>query len=160
MSINAKQRKFIDAYLLTMNATTSAKTAGYSEKTAYSIGQRLLKNEEIKTEIETQLDAVHEEQRKSLVVLSSEAIMALADVVRNGRGLAKVNAANSILDRSGHKPVDRVQSDVNANIHADVNIEDAREELLEKLNRRYPLDEGEARENTVAEPKDSTVVAE
>jgi phage terminase small subunit len=160
MSINAKQRKFIDAYLLSMNATSAAKEAGYSKKTAYSIGQRLLKFEEIKIEVDQRLDSLHEQQKRSFIALSDSAIMALNDVVTNGRGLAKVNAANSILDRAGHKPVDRVQSDVNANVHADVNIEDAREELLEKLNRRYPIDGGEARENTVTEPKDSPSVTE
>ncbi len=151
MSLNNKQRKFIDAYLLSMNATTAAKQAGYSQKTAYSIGQRLLKSDEIKMEIDQQLEAVHEDQRRSFIMLAGEAVIALQDVVRNGRGLAKVNAANSILDRSGHKPVDRVQSDVNANVHADVNVEDARTELLEKLNRRYPLDGGTTSQDNVVD---------
>ena len=34
-----------------MNATQAASRAGYSKKTAYSMGQRLLKNDEIKTAI-------------------------------------------------------------------------------------------------------------
>lgn len=46
-----KQKKFISEYLKTGNATEAAKFAGYSEKTAYSAGQRLLKNVEIIKEI-------------------------------------------------------------------------------------------------------------
>ena len=44
--ITPKQKKFADFYIKCGNATESAKRAGYSEKTAYSIGQRLLKNVE------------------------------------------------------------------------------------------------------------------
>lgn len=153
--INKKQQIFINEYLTSMNATLAAKNAGYSLKTAYSIGQRLLKHEEIKIEIEQRLEALHEQQRRTFIALSDNAIMALQDVVANGRGLAKVNAANSILDRAGHKPVDRVHTDVNAKVDADVNIEDARQELIEKFNRRYPLGEGEERASNVAEPKNS-----
>lgn len=43
--LNAKQRAFVEAF--TGNATEAAIAAGYSKKTAHSIGQRLLKNVEI-----------------------------------------------------------------------------------------------------------------
>lgn len=45
--LTTKQRLFVEAYLANPNATEAAKAAGYSEKTAYSQGQRLLKNVEI-----------------------------------------------------------------------------------------------------------------
>lgn len=45
--LTLKQQKFINKYLETGNATLSAKFAGYSPRTAYSQGQRLLKNVEI-----------------------------------------------------------------------------------------------------------------
>ena len=45
--MNDRQQRFVDAYLIDPNATQAAITAGYSEKTAYSQGQRLLKNVEI-----------------------------------------------------------------------------------------------------------------
>lgn len=51
-----KQRVFIEEYLQCWNATEAAKRAGYSERTSYSIGQRLLKNVEIKTEIQRRMD--------------------------------------------------------------------------------------------------------
>lgn len=48
--LTAKQQRFVDAY--DGNATKAAIAAGYSEKTAYSAGQRLLKNVEIQTAIQ------------------------------------------------------------------------------------------------------------
>ena len=43
--LTAKQKAFVEAY--TGNATEAAKLAGYSEVTAYSSGQRLLKQPQI-----------------------------------------------------------------------------------------------------------------
>jgi len=45
--LTAKQRRFVEEYLVENNATQSAIIAGYSEKTAYSAGQRLLKHVEV-----------------------------------------------------------------------------------------------------------------
>jgi phage terminase small subunit len=44
--MNTKQKKFCEFYAECANATEAAKKAGYSEKTAYSQGQRMLKNVE------------------------------------------------------------------------------------------------------------------
>lgn len=45
--MNARQQAFVVAYSSSGNATESAIKAGYSKKTAYSNGQRLLKKAEI-----------------------------------------------------------------------------------------------------------------
>lgn len=47
-----KQKRFCDEYLIDLNATQAAIRAGYNEKTAYSMGQRLLKKVEIQNEIQ------------------------------------------------------------------------------------------------------------
>lgn len=39
MALNPKQRRFVEEYLVDLNATQAAIRAGYSAKTAYSIGQ-------------------------------------------------------------------------------------------------------------------------
>jgi phage terminase small subunit len=50
--MNSKQQAFVEAYCCNgFNATQAAITAGYSEKTAYSQGQRLLKHVEVKEAI-------------------------------------------------------------------------------------------------------------
>ena len=46
-----KQNVFVQEYLKDLNATQAAIRAGYSHKTAYSIGQRLLRNVEISNAI-------------------------------------------------------------------------------------------------------------
>ncbi len=50
--LNPKQLKFANEYLKGASATQAAITAGYSKKTAYSIGARLLKIVEVKNYIE------------------------------------------------------------------------------------------------------------
>lgn len=45
--LTTKQRLFVEAYLANPNATKAAIKAGYSEKTAASQGERLLRNVEI-----------------------------------------------------------------------------------------------------------------
>lgn len=46
-----KRSIFISEYLKDFNATRAAKAAGYSEKSAYELGSKLLKNVEIQDEI-------------------------------------------------------------------------------------------------------------
>ncbi len=76
--MNTRQNIFISEYLKSGNATDAAIRAGYSEKTAYSIGQRLLKNVEINKQI-----AEHREK------ISKEAELKVYDIVREIRELAK-----------------------------------------------------------------------
>lgn len=45
--LNDKQKRFTEEYLIDLNATKAAQRAGYSQKTAYSIGSELLKKPEI-----------------------------------------------------------------------------------------------------------------
>jgi phage terminase small subunit len=47
MALNDKQARFVAEYLIDLNATQAAIRAGYSEATAYSQGQRLLKHVEV-----------------------------------------------------------------------------------------------------------------
>lgn len=51
-----KQELFAREYLVDLNATQAAIRAGYSEKTAYSQGERLLRNVEVATVIQTNMD--------------------------------------------------------------------------------------------------------
>ncbi|MFU8927766.1 terminase small subunit [Acinetobacter puyangensis] len=52
MSLRGKQQRFVDEYLIDRNATQAAIRAGYSAKTAYSIGEQNLKKLEIAKAIE------------------------------------------------------------------------------------------------------------
>jgi hypothetical protein len=62
-----KQERFAQAYVLHRNATEAAKTAGYTARSAYNQGYRMLKNEEIlerisdlENELETNIDVINE----------------------------------------------------------------------------------------------------
>lgn len=53
MALTEKQIRFCEEYLIDLNATQAATRAGYSEKTAYSIGQENLKKPEIQQYIQS-----------------------------------------------------------------------------------------------------------
>ena len=78
MAMTNKQKRFADEYLVDLNATQAAIRAGYKEKTAYSQGQRMLKNVEIKTYIEEQLEGLHNERTAD----AQEVIEYLTSVLR------------------------------------------------------------------------------
>ncbi len=63
MSLTPKQARFVEEYLIDLNATAAAKRAGYSERTAYAQGQRLLKNVEIAAAIQKAQEARSERTR-------------------------------------------------------------------------------------------------
>ena len=52
--LNDKQRKFVSYYVKDPNASKAAKLAGYSERSAYNQGKRLLQHPEVIKEIEKQ----------------------------------------------------------------------------------------------------------
>ncbi len=76
--MNAKQKRFCDEYLIDCNATQAAIRAGYNEKTAYSQGQRMLKNVEVKGYIDEQLERLHNEKTAN----SQEVLEYLTAVMR------------------------------------------------------------------------------
>lgn len=47
MALNVKQQRFVDEYLIDLNATQAALRAGYSPLTSYAQGARLLKHAEV-----------------------------------------------------------------------------------------------------------------
>ena len=80
-----KQKRFCDEYLIDCNATQAAIRAGYSPKTAYSIGMENLKKPEIKTYIDEQLKKLHDAK----IADADEVIKYLTSVMR-GESTAEV----------------------------------------------------------------------
>lgn len=60
--MNARQKRFCDEYLSDCNATQAAIRAGYSPKTAKSIGQENLTKPDLKAYIDEQLERLHNEK--------------------------------------------------------------------------------------------------
>lgn len=59
--ITLKQERFVSEYLKDCNTTQAAMRAGYSEKSAYSSGQRLLKKAEIRQAVEEGMERLRSE---------------------------------------------------------------------------------------------------
>lgn len=78
MALTAKQKRFCDEYLVDLNATQAAIRAGYSKKTAYSIGVENLKKPEIKKYIEQRMA----EKEKELIADQDEVLKYLTSVLR------------------------------------------------------------------------------
>ena len=74
--LTIKQKKFADEYIISGNATEAATKAGYSEKTAYSSGQRLLK----KVEITEYIRKRQEEERKKYDIRKEDIISEYAAI--------------------------------------------------------------------------------
>jgi phage terminase small subunit len=51
MALTAKKQQFVAEYLIDLNATQAAIRAGYSAKTAYASGSRMLRNVEVQSAI-------------------------------------------------------------------------------------------------------------
>ena len=93
-ALNAKQARFVEEYLIDLNATQAAIRAGYSEKTAKSQGQRLLTNVDVaKLLSEAQAsrsDRVQIDADWVLTRLASEATADLADLYTDDGALLPV----------------------------------------------------------------------
>ncbi len=55
--LTPKQQRFVEEYLVNLNATQAAVRAGYSEKTAYSVGHENLKKPEVAAAIQEAMAA-------------------------------------------------------------------------------------------------------
>lgn len=109
MSLTAKKELFVAEYLIDLNATKAAIRAGYSEKTAYSQGQRLLKDVEVAKAI---AQAMKKRSERTEItqdrVLAEYAKLAFADirkavkwgesvaVVTEGEGGEDINLRHSV----------------------------------------------------------------
>ena len=73
-----KQKRFCDEYLIDCNATQAAIRAGYSDKTAYAIGEQNLRKLELKNYIQKRM----EEHASEKVATADEVIQYLTSVLR------------------------------------------------------------------------------
>ncbi len=71
--LTARQTRFVEEYLIDLNATQAAVRAGYSEKSAYSLGQRLLKHPDVAKAI----DAAIQERTERLGLQADDVVLEL-----------------------------------------------------------------------------------
>ena len=102
--LNEKQKAFCEHYASTFNATESAKRAGYSEKTAYSIGQRLLKN----VEVSKYLEMLAKNAQNSRIATITEVLEFFSETMRNKALMPKdrLKAAELLKEAIGNREED------------------------------------------------------
>lgn len=112
MALNPKQTRFVEEYLIDLNATQAATRAGYSSDTARSIASELLTKPDIQ-------DAVQEAQR----VRSERVGLNAADVLAELKKLVHCDPRR-LFDREGNLiPIHELPDDIAAAI-AGVEVEE------------------------------------
>lgn len=116
---------FVTEYLKNgNNATQAAISAGYSEKTAYSQGSRLLKS----VEVQQYLNKTEQNLNRDLRQIFAEDAVEAYNVLRmimlkdDAQDKDRIGAAKDILDRGGYKPVDKLVTDSEQNLTVSFNI--------------------------------------
>lgn len=93
MGLTDKQIRFCEEYLIDLNATQAAIRAGYSQKTAHSIGAENL----IKPEIQAEIQKKQKELSERTGITAERVLQELADIgFHNIKDF--VNGNNSILE--------------------------------------------------------------
>lgn len=68
---NEKKKRFVEEYFIDMNAARAARAVGYSEKTAYAAGNRLLKDAYVQAELQKM-----REQQQMQTGITAERVLA------------------------------------------------------------------------------------
>ncbi len=76
--LTAKQARFVNEYIRTLNVTQSAVKAGYSSNSAHVTGSRLLRNEKVKDYIQSKKDEIIDDTiltaKETLYLLTKSAV--------------------------------------------------------------------------------------
>lgn len=94
-ALNERQKRFVAEYLIDLNATQAAIRAGYSQKTAYSMGQRLLKKVEVQDELQK---AMKQRQARTEITQDYviEKLKEIADMSASDMAISDLKYANKI----------------------------------------------------------------
>lgn len=139
-----KQKKFCDEYIKSGNAKQSAIKAGYSPKTAYSIGNENLNKPELKAYIEKRLKRLESEKiagaREVLEYLSSVMRGEQTESVATAKGVFpdvpvsakdRISAAKELLKR--YPTTDPMEKQKLKKLTADARISEAKANVAERL---------------------------
>ena len=93
MTLTPKQQRFVAEYLVNLNATKAAVKAGYSEKTAYSIGQENL----TKPEIAAAVAAAQAERSERTEVTADYVLTTIMEIIEQRKGTGEHSNPNAVL---------------------------------------------------------------
>ena len=125
-----KMNLFISEYLLSGNASDAAIKAGYSKKTAYSQGQRMLKNVEIKNMIKNHQEKVSKNAEITVLKLVTE---------------IRIIAISSKVERNRLKAYDMLMKYIGGYINelsviqklSEIDLESLADKVIERLKQSY-----------------------
>lgn len=95
MALTPKQQRFVEEYLIDLNATQAAIRAGYSEKTAYAVGHENLK----KPEIAKALSAARGERSQRTEITADYVLSTILETVE------RCKQAVPVTDKTGKQVV-------------------------------------------------------
>lgn len=116
--MNLKQQRFAEYYHECGNASLSAERAGYSPKTAYSQGQRLLKN----VEVSAYIQELSQQDQNERIISSVQRQELLSDIARNegNTPTERIRAIDTLNKMTGEYTV---RSDLNTDTDLNVTID-------------------------------------
>lgn len=134
-----KQKRFCDEYLTDLNATQAAIRAGYSKKTAYSIGEENLRKPELKEYIEKRMA----EKESQLIADQDEVMRYLTSVMRREKMESVVVTLNTektsyVPDENGTMRKQTVKQEIPQIIEIPAQLRDANK-AAELLGKAYGI---------------------
>lgn len=137
--VTEKQKRFCDEYLTDLNATQAAVRAGYSKKTAYSIGEENLRKPEIKEYIEKRMA----EKESQLIANQDEVMRYLTAVMRREKMESVVVTLNTektsyVPDKNGTMRKQTVKQEIPQIIEIPAQLRDANK-AAELLGKAYGI---------------------
>lgn len=137
--LTAKQQRFCDEYLVDLNATQAAIRAGYSKKTAYSIGQENLKKPEISEYIKKRMD----EKEDALIAKQDEVMKYLTSVMRREKAehiVVTISEKKStyVPDENGTMRKQTIEKEVPQIVEIPAQLRDANK-AAELIGKRYSM---------------------
>ena len=99
--LTTKQQRFVEEYINHYNATKAANSAGYSEKTARSIGCELLTKPYIRSAIKQQLEQLSADSYVSREVILTGLLKEAMGTGENSTPASRVNAWSQLGKLSG-----------------------------------------------------------
>ena len=120
--VEHRRQLFVAAYATSGNASAAAVAAGYSERSAGTMGDRMMheagtaaRAREARQQHVLRTQDAFSRQQRALCEAADDAIRTLVQVASNpprSGAQAMVLAAVAILDRAGHKPIERIEQQV------------------------------------------------
>lgn len=131
MASEDRYRKFVLEYFACGgNQTQAAINAGYSPRSAYMQGSRLMKNDKVKKLMEEYKADIYGNLRTRMAAGAVKAYDAILSIATNPQAddRDRLAAAKDIMDRAGYKPVDKTEVSgglsVTLEVDDDINAQD------------------------------------